>query len=190
MNIFYLSPDPRSCARQHADIHVGKMCLETAQLLSTAYRMLRGVQGTVKLRDKNGNVREMTKWILPERGEYDGMWYDERCPIYWDTHHNHPCAQWVRMSSANYEWAFLLFGELAREYEHRYGKVYKSWYLLQDELCDNPAPQGTATPVALAMPDEFKQDGLAIPAYRAYYRSKQDSMRLVYTNRELPVWLS
>lgn len=38
MNIFYLDHDPRICAQYHADVHVGKMILETAQLLSTAHR--------------------------------------------------------------------------------------------------------------------------------------------------------
>ena len=37
MNIFYLSDDPQICAEQHCDKHVVKMCIEYAQLLSTAH---------------------------------------------------------------------------------------------------------------------------------------------------------
>ena len=42
MNIFYLHPDPVVCAAHHGDKHVVKMILETAQLLSTAHRILDG----------------------------------------------------------------------------------------------------------------------------------------------------
>ena len=38
MNIFHLHKDPRICAEYHCDKHVVKMILETAQMLSTAYR--------------------------------------------------------------------------------------------------------------------------------------------------------
>ena len=37
MNIFYLHPDPQTCATYHVDKHVVKMILETAQLLCTAH---------------------------------------------------------------------------------------------------------------------------------------------------------
>ena len=38
MNIFHLHEDPKICAEYHCDKHVVKMILETAQMLSTAYR--------------------------------------------------------------------------------------------------------------------------------------------------------
>ena len=38
MNIFHLHKDPKICAEYHCDKHVVKMILETAQMLSTAYR--------------------------------------------------------------------------------------------------------------------------------------------------------
>ena len=38
MNIFHLDKDPRICAEYHCDKHVVKMILETAQMLSSAYR--------------------------------------------------------------------------------------------------------------------------------------------------------
>lgn len=44
MNIFYLDPDPYQAARYLCDKHVVKMCLESAQLLSTAHRELDGEQ--------------------------------------------------------------------------------------------------------------------------------------------------
>ena len=42
MNIFYLDKDPKTCAQYHHNIHVSKMTLETAQILSTAHRFFFG----------------------------------------------------------------------------------------------------------------------------------------------------
>ena len=59
MNIFYLSDDPQLCAEQHCDKHVVKMCIEYAQLLSTAHRILDGKEYTVI---QNG--RRIKRWRL------------------------------------------------------------------------------------------------------------------------------
>jgi hypothetical protein len=40
MNIFYLHRDVWQCAKMHCDVHVNKMILESAQLLSTAHHEL------------------------------------------------------------------------------------------------------------------------------------------------------
>jgi len=50
VNIFYLDEDPRQCAEWMVDSHVVKMILETAQLLSTAHRLLDGEEVVVELR--------------------------------------------------------------------------------------------------------------------------------------------
>ena len=42
MNIFYLHENPEICAEYHCDKHVVKMILETAQMLSTAHRIIDG----------------------------------------------------------------------------------------------------------------------------------------------------
>ena len=42
MNIFVLSTDPVKAAIQQCDKHVPKMIVESAQMLSTAHRMLDG----------------------------------------------------------------------------------------------------------------------------------------------------
>ena len=41
MNIFYINEDPKIASLEHCDKHV-KMCVEYAQLLSTAHRLLDG----------------------------------------------------------------------------------------------------------------------------------------------------
>ena len=43
MNIFYLDRDEQKAAQYHCDKHVVKMILESAQLLSTAHRVLDGI---------------------------------------------------------------------------------------------------------------------------------------------------
>ena len=42
MNIFVLDKNPIKAAQQHCDKHVVKMILESAQMLSTAHRILDG----------------------------------------------------------------------------------------------------------------------------------------------------
>jgi len=48
MNIFYLNPEPKICAEMHLDKHVVKMIIEYAQLMSTAHRVLDGIQDVEK----------------------------------------------------------------------------------------------------------------------------------------------
>ena len=42
MNIFVLDKDPHIAAQMHCDRHVPKMIVESAQMLSTAHRLLDG----------------------------------------------------------------------------------------------------------------------------------------------------
>ena len=44
MNIFYLDNHTHRCAKQHCDKHVVKMIIEYAQLLSTAHRVIDGIE--------------------------------------------------------------------------------------------------------------------------------------------------
>ena len=65
MNIFYLSHDVDECARFHVDKHVVKMILESAQLLSTAHRVLDGVESTVNVNDGTKFLELFEKSIRP-----------------------------------------------------------------------------------------------------------------------------
>ena len=62
MNIFYLDPDPSTCAKMHLDKHVVKMIIEYAQLMSTAHRVLDGEQYT----DKTANNRNIQRWRMKD----------------------------------------------------------------------------------------------------------------------------
>jgi hypothetical protein len=90
---------------------------------------------------------------------------------YKPTHKNHPCAVWVRESMLNYNYVFLLFDALLKEYTLRYGKEHSTGRLL-GTLASYPKniPVTTEmTPIAQCMPDDCK--GLdPVEAYRTYYR--------------------
>ena len=143
MNLFYLDTKPTTCAKLHCDKHVVKMIIEYAQLMSTAHRMLDGVE----YMDKTKNGRNIRRWRL------DGAY--KEAMIYKASHINHPTAIWTRQSKGNYEYLYRLFCALCDEYTHRYGKVHKTDELLRDILVDTPdnLPDGRFTAPPPAMPD-------------------------------------
>ena len=64
MNIFYLDRDPVIAAQMMCDKHVVKMILESAQMLSTAHRVLDGDEYA----DKVGLYKMAHKTILVQYG--------------------------------------------------------------------------------------------------------------------------
>ena len=92
--------------------------------------------------------------------------------IYKVTHANHPSAVWVRESNVNYSWLVWLLHKLCCEYEQDRGKPHKTASLL-DTLYNVPSniPQGTMTPIKLAMPEEYQQQD-ASKAYQDYLNDK------------------
>ena len=64
MNIFVLDTNPKICAQYHVDKHVVKMILELAQILSTAHRVLDGIES---ISIQNG--RKLKSWELPDSRE-------------------------------------------------------------------------------------------------------------------------
>ena len=66
MNIFFLSANPRRCARWHCDKHVVKMILESAQLLSTVQS-----QYNIPTKYKPTHVNHpCTKWVAASKANY------------------------------------------------------------------------------------------------------------------------
>ena len=139
MNIFYLDRDPEIAAQMHCDKHVVKMILESAQMLSTAHRVLDGDE------------------IADSKG------------LYKMTHKNHPCAIWARTNSENYEWLWSLYDNLMKEYTYRYYKHHASERLIHSlwELPQN-MPHGDFTDPPQCMPDYCKSDN-TVSAYQTYY---------------------
>lgn len=178
MNIFYLDKDPIKAAEMQHDKHVVKMILETAQLLSTAHRVLDGEIYIGKTANTGRNVK---RWKMQDD-------YMENM-LYKATHINHPSAVWARESSENYKWLYYHFMALCQEYTHRYGKTH----LCEDKLIialsmpPRKIVNTELTNMPQAMPDEYKCSD-SVQAYRNYYKGakKQQSK---YTNREAPEWL-
>ena len=184
MNIFYLHSDPRVCAQMHNDKHCIKMILEYSQLLSTAHRVLDGVE-TV---GKSTSGRKARRWVLPDERENK---------LYMATHINHPSAIWCRQSYANYVWLSKLLTELCREYTYRYGKIHKvERDGLEEELMYPPMniPNHIAfTEPTPAMPDEVKVTGDSIASYRKYYLNNKTHLASwsgKINSRNKPAWFT
>lgn len=203
MNVFVLHENPRIAAQMHLDKHVVKMIIEYAQLLSTAHRLLDGVE--VKLELPNGRIQKL--WTM--RGEKfeladdndDGTFGDAQRlrktqkfiitnPVcYSASHMNHPCGVWARESDSNYRWLFRLFQETSAEYTHRYGKIHKTWTDVGMFLSEPPRniAAGDLTSFPQAMGEEFKVHNDSVQAYRNYYLGPKAAFAK-WTNRPAPDW--
>lgn len=164
MNIFYLDKDPAVAARYHNDKHTVKMILESAQLLSTAHRLLDGSNG-----------------VLPD---------DRETVLYRATHKNHPAAIWVRSELDHYRWVHDLLYYLIGEFRYRYGKPHAT-ERLQPFLLD--APQNIPIDGAFimqdppqCMPDDCKGDD-TVQAYRRYYAKYKYHLGS-WKKRDVPEW--
>lgn len=177
MNIFFLNNIPKECAQMHVDKHCVKMILEYAQLLSTAHRVIDGVE---YIDDSSG--RKIKRWKLG--GSYEDI-------LYKATHINHPSAIWVRQRESHYRWLFGLWIELMNEYTYRYGKVHASsrliGYLNRPPIniefgggFDQPTP---------AMPDKYKVPGDSIQSYKNYYNGDKQHLAN-WKNRIQPLWFN
>ena len=155
MNIFYLDPDPETCAALHCDKHCVKMILEYAQLLSTAHHVIDPVK-----------FNPITGEMPPPRAD-----------IYKITHVNHPSAKWVRQSLQHYRWLRRLLEWSCDQYTQRYGKVHKVEKSgLLDRLYVPPMrliDRGWQDPPQ-CMPDEYKRD-CCVSAYQTYYKHDKKS---------------
>lgn len=175
MNIFYLNNNPRICAEQHVDKHCVKMILEYAQLLSTAHRVLDGVQ-SVGL-SKTG--RKQTRFVLSDARD---------SVLYTATHINHPSAVWVRQSNANYNWLYVLWRELMSEYKYRYMKSHACEKLVIPlRRVPYGIPQGEFTEPTPAMPEQYRVPGDSQKSYHNYYNGDKRRM-FSWKNRAAPQW--
>ena len=98
MNIFILDHNPKIAAQSQCDKHVVKMIVESAQMLSTAHRMLDGVE--TKRPSVSGKT--MIKYYELENPEMELM-------LYKAVHHKHPCTVWTMESVYNYVGTMITF---------------------------------------------------------------------------------
>lgn len=184
MNIFYLHSDPKLCAEWAVDRHVTKMLVESAQILSTAHRILDGIEYI-----DNSGKRKMKRWKLSDSRE---------SILYTATHANHPSAVWARSCNANYAWLYRYLQEHCKEYTHRYGKIHK---VEQTGLLDilktepNRISYGYFMVPPNAMDTKYIISEDVISNYRNYYKigkkyNKSGKLMHVWTNRQPPAWIT
>lgn len=165
MNVFFLDRDPQKAAQHHCDKHVIKLILESAQLLSTAHRVLDGVDG-----------------VLPDEREK---------VLYRATHRNHPSAIWVRSDLDHYRWVHDLLYYLIGEYRYRYGDKPHATERLLPFLLDAPHNIPCDGPMIMEDPPQCMPDDCKAPdtvdAYRTYY-AKHKYHIAQWTRREQPEW--
>jgi hypothetical protein len=180
MNIFILDKNPIKAAQLQCDKHIVKMVLESAQMLSTAHRVLDGK--LTKVPSKSGKT-SVKGWILPDEREN---------LLYKAVHVGHPCTVWTMESVQNYIWHYDHFQALATEFEYRYEKKHKSWVDLEEALSIPPRniPMGPLTPFKLAMgaAPECINPHDPVGSYRAFYQTKQDRFSMDWTKRDIPEW--
>ncbi len=171
MNIFVTDPDPVISAQTLCDKHVVKMVLESAQMLSTAWREPNDLRSS----------------------EFSSKYADEH-ELYKTAHPNHPCSIWVRQARENYKWLYRHFVALCDEYTHRYGKSHAS-ARLKGPLMWRPFRSSALLDAieepygfVLAMPDEYKSDDV-FDSYQKYLiNEKQHFAKWEKDPSRKPTW--
>lgn len=181
MNLFYLDSDLDKCAEYHVDSHVGKMQLETAQMLCTNH-WIDYLFGYIPRSLNSLELKELKELMKGQRS----LPQEKRAYPYLACHHNHPCTIWIRESLDNYAWAVSYAQALSSEQKYRTGGDHKSFTVIQSL----PDPQHLRdigpTPFKMAMPDFFKGED-PIESYRLFYMGdKRDFAK--WKSRQTPPW--
>lgn len=178
MNIFFLSMSPAEAAKWHANIHVVKMIVETAQLLCNVHHR-------AGHKDSHCLPPYSRKARIPYKDSRAG-------------HNKLGSMIWVAESLGNYRWAVRLGLALCREYNCGRGRAkgrkeqHKTQAVLEWLRDHEPNfRRSQRTPVQrrhLAMPDELKNAPTSVEAYRDYYFSKRRTMPLEWPAGRTPEW--
>lgn len=163
----------------HCDTHASKMCVEYAQLMSTAHRVLDGNLWY----GRTINGRKIARYFHADS--------EMNTNLYKACHINHPSAIWVRKSEKNYNWLYNMWTALCAEYTHRYNRTHESFAKLEYYLVLAPdnvpeADWGQPTPAMKQYP-QCIVEGDSMASYRKYYwEAKADIAK--WTKRDKPVW--
>lgn len=159
VNIFILSDDPVLAAQYQVDVHVVKMPLESAQLLSTAA------------------VELFPEHLLPST-LYRPTHKNHPCTIW--TRSSYANFRWLCMHG------LALCREYTYRYGkiHKSKAVITSLY----SLCRN-MPRDRLTSFALAMPEDFQFYDPVLSYRTYYKHKRDTLPRFTYTNRPIPEWL-
>lgn len=183
MNIFVLDEDPHQAAKYHCNTHVVKMIIESAQMLSTAHRLLDGHQIIVNRGRPWGRTRNTKRWVFRNDNFKNRTFYQV-------AHVHHPCTVWTAASCDNYDWHYELFSGLCSEYRVRYPNgSHRTVRRIADKLRPFPKniPYGPRTAFPLAMPDKYKTDD-PVESYRNFYIGEKMGFAK-WTTRSMPYWI-
>jgi hypothetical protein len=179
MNIFKLHEDMVIAAQMQCDKHVVKMVVESAQMLSTAHRVIDGAQMNCKT--KTGRSTKL--WCLPDDRDHQ---------LYKAVHVNHPSTLWTRESRENYQWHYGHWVGLCEEYTFRYGKIHSTDTKLRTILKNPPTRleslglQPLRTAVS-AYP-ECIVEGDVVQTYRNFYKADKSKFAKWEKTRKAPDW--
>lgn len=104
--------------------------------------------------------------------------------LYKATHINHPCITWTKSSYSNYVWLLVHFFYLSLEYNYRFNKDHKSFSLFS--LLSNIPKDMPKIPFQLNLKVTDNEEIDVIQSYRIYYNNKSKSIKMNWTNREIP----
>lgn len=191
MGIFYLDDDPTVTAQAHCDRHLGRMLLDTAQILSTAWQVLaRQHEGAAWVQALECD------WSQPQQDTpfCELSWLHTRLcggRIYRAHHETHPCVAWAALYGGNYAWLYRLGSALLDEYTYRFNRIHactpvmRTLELLPPPLLDT---QHMWCDAPCVFPSEFIVGEDAVTNYQNYYRNCR-SVIMNYTRRSEPTWL-
>jgi hypothetical protein len=170
MNIFFLDKNPRIAASYHADIHLNKMILESAQMFTFAAEALGKHEIWMYAINKAHVKHPSTKWLYePEDYKNNWAWLITMCNE----------LDYIRNSIAGVHSSFSMINEI---YWHMFNE---SW---DKHKIDNDYAELTMRN-HLAMPDIYKNHNDAVASYRAFYPSKIIKMKLEYKHRNVPEFM-
>lgn len=111
---------------------------------------------------------------------------------YKPTHKNHPCTKWLMESGANWDLLLDLVTELNNEYKFRFN--HKSNHKSYDVILKLVKPNyitNSFSGMFNSVTDKVRRTNIVdtIKYYREYYREKNKTMGMKWTNRNIPKFL-
>jgi hypothetical protein len=159
VNIFYLDECPMKASEYLCNVHVIKMCLETAQILSTVHNQYDDFDYSDILYKPTHSNHPCTKWSAQNSANYE-----------WLLEHFHG-----------------LLDEYNLRYDKVHAS--KKLLSIVSRIPTRVSHACSMTPPALAMPDEYKLATPVESYRNYYGKVKSKLKRFKYTNRSEPYWL-
>lgn len=171
MNLFVLDKDYTQAAIYNQDLHVRKICVESAQILQNAYSL-----------DK---LKEAPKTQVGNSRSH--------------SYFNHPVCVWARRNINNFHWALFHAAALHEEFEYRFGKKHFSSRFIEWAFKNEPELSSESFsdhPQCFGSFEHLIKPGNPIEGYRDYYRKAKMSFKFgnkiipaSWTKRNTPEWV-